>query len=63
MIPLPRYGRVVVSLNRAFHHYSLELGYTHYANCTGVVSRFRNTRLQTIFADFDTGPSSQAERY
>ena len=52
-----------MSFNHAFHHYSMELGYTHYANCTGVVSRFKNTGLQAIFADFDTGPVSQAGNY
>jgi hypothetical protein len=63
VIPVPRYGRLVLKLTKVFHFYSLEVGYTHYANCNGVLSRFRNTELQTPFADFDTGPTSQAEIY
>ncbi|MBI3859604.1 MAG: hypothetical protein HY296_05120 [Thaumarchaeota archaeon] len=59
-IPLPRYGRVTVGLHRSFHFYYLEVGYTHFAKCKGVVSRFRNTEKQAVFADFDTGPESQA---
>ena len=61
VLPIPRYGRLVFKLIRVFHFYALEIGYVHYAHCTGVLSRFRNTHLQAIFADFDTGPLSQAE--
>jgi hypothetical protein len=63
VVPVPRYGRLVLKLTRVFHFYSLEFGYTHYANCTGVLSRFRNTGLQSVFADFDTGPLSRGEDY
>lgn len=60
-LPLPRFRRITFRLTHAFHLYSFELGYLHYADCDGVLSRFRNTKLQAIFADFDTGPQSQAE--
>jgi hypothetical protein len=60
VIPVARYGRLSFKLTHVFHFYSIELGYTHYANCTGVLSRFKNTPLQTTFADFDTSPGSQA---
>lgn len=63
VLPVSSHGRIVFKLTKVFHFYSVELGYVHYASCTGVLSRFRNTGLQAVFADFDTGRNSQAGSY